>query len=53
MEKAKTYDFVVVGSGFGGSISAMRLSEKGYDVLLLERGKRFGDKDFAKSDWDR
>ena len=51
MEKAKTYDFVVVGSGFGGSISAMRLSEKGYDVLLLERGKRFGDKDFAKSDW--
>jgi cholesterol oxidase len=52
MEKAKTYDFVVIGSGFGGSISAMRLAEKGYDVLLVERGKRFNDKDFAKSDWN-
>ena len=52
MDKAKTYDFVVIGSGFGGSISTMRLSEKGYDVLLLERGKRFRDKDFAKSDWN-
>ena len=35
-----TYDFVVVGSGFGGSVSAMRLTEKGYRVLVLERGKR-------------
>jgi cholesterol oxidase len=52
MDKAKAYDFVVIGSGFGGSISAMRLTEKGYDVLLLERGKRFEDKDFAKSDWN-
>jgi len=52
MEKAKTYDFVIIGSGFGGSISAMRLTEKGYDVLLLERGKRFRDKDFARSDWN-
>jgi cholesterol oxidase len=52
MDKAKTYDFVVIGSGYGGSISAMRLSEKGYDVLVLERGKRFRDKDFAKSDWN-
>jgi len=52
MEKAKTYDFIVIGSGFGGSISAMRLAEKGYDVLLLERGRRFRDKEFAKSDWN-
>ena len=52
MEKPKTYDFVIIGSGFGGSISAMRLAEKGYDVLLLERGKRFRDEDFAKSDWN-
>jgi cholesterol oxidase len=52
MEKAKTHDFVIIGSGFGGSISAMRLTEKGYDVLLLERGKRFRDEDFAKSDWN-
>jgi cholesterol oxidase len=52
MEKPRTYDFVIVGSGFGGSISAMRLTEKKHDVLVLERGKRFGDKDFAKSDWN-
>ena len=52
MGNQKTYDFVIIGSGFGGSISAMRLAEKGYDVLLLERGKRFADKDFAKRDWN-
>lgn len=47
-----TYDFVVVGSGFGGSVSAMRLAEKGYRVLVLERGKRFRDQDFPKSNWN-
>lgn len=47
-----TRDFVIVGSGFGGSISAMRLAEKGYDVLVLERGKRFEDADFPRSNWD-
>jgi len=52
MEKARTYDFIVIGSGFGGSISSMRLTEKGYDVLVLERGKRFRDEDFARSDWN-
>ena len=46
-----SYDFVVIGSGFGGSVSAMRLAEKGYSVLLLERGKSFKDHDFAKSNW--
>ena len=46
-----TYDYVIIGSGFGGSVSAMRLSEKGYSVLVLEKGKRFEDKDFAKSNW--
>jgi len=48
---ADSFDFVIVGSGFGGSVSAMRLTEKGYSVLVLEKGKRFEDKDFAKSNW--
>lgn len=46
------YDYLIVGSGFGGSVSAMRLTEKGYRVLVLERGKRFGDQDFARTDWN-
>src|SRR5215211_93780 len=47
-----TFDFVVIGSGFGGSVSAMRLTEKGYRVLVLERGMRFRDLDFAKTTWN-
>lgn len=46
------FDWIVVGSGFGGSVSALRLSEKGYSVAVLECGKRFGDEDFPKSTWD-
>jgi cholesterol oxidase len=46
------YDWIVVGSGFGGSVSALRLSEKGYSVAVLECGKRFRDEDFPKSTWD-
>jgi cholesterol oxidase len=46
------YDWIVVGSGFGGSVSALRLSEKGYSVNVLECGKRFRDEDFPKSTWD-
>lgn len=49
---SETFDFVVIGSGFGGSVSAMRLTEKGYGVLVLERGKRFRDEDFARSNWE-
>ncbi|MCK5316483.1 MAG: GMC family oxidoreductase, partial [Anaerolineales bacterium] len=45
------YDFVIIGSGFGGSVSAMRLAEKGYRVLVLERGLRYEDEDFPKSNW--
>ncbi len=45
------YDYVIIGSGFGGSVSAMRLTEKGYSVLVLEKGKRFEDNDFAKTNW--
>ncbi len=46
------FDWIVVGSGFGGSVSALRLSEKGYSVAVLECGKRFRDQDFPKSTWD-
>lgn len=46
------YDYIVIGSGFGGSVSAMRLTEKGYSVLVLERGKRFEDQDFPKTNWN-
>ncbi|MGE5407742.1 MAG: GMC oxidoreductase [Syntrophothermus sp.] len=46
------YDWVVVGSGFGGSVSALRLAEKGYSVAVLECGRRFRDEDFPKSTWD-
>jgi cholesterol oxidase len=35
------YDYIVIGSGFGGSVASLRLVEKGYKVLLLEQGKRF------------
>ncbi len=46
------YDYIVIGSGFGGSVSAMRLAEKGYSVLVLEKGKRWAKEDFPKSDWN-
>ncbi len=50
-QDAYDYDVVVIGSGFGGSVSALRLVEKGYKVLVLEAGKRFEDADFAKNSW--
>ncbi|HSX66814.1 GMC family oxidoreductase [Nocardioides sp.] len=46
------YDVLVIGSGFGGSVSALRLTEKGYKVGVLEAGARFRDEDFAKTSWD-
>ncbi len=42
------HDWIVIGSGFGGSVSALRLAEKGYDVHVLECGRRFKDEDFAE-----
>ncbi len=46
------YDWLVVGSGFGGSVSALRLAERGYRVAVLECGRRFRDQDFAESTWE-
>jgi cholesterol oxidase len=46
------YDWVVIGSGFGGSVSALRLAEKGHRVLMLESGARFEDNDFAQRTTD-
>ncbi|MBM2842634.1 MAG: oxidoreductase, partial [Anaerolineales bacterium] len=47
----EVFDYVIVGSGFGGSVSALRLAEKGYRVLVLEQGRRFADRDFPSSNW--
>ena len=46
------HDVVVIGSGFGGSVAALRLAEKNYDVLVYEAGPRREDDDFATSSWD-
>lgn len=51
MAKQLQFDVVVIGSGFGGSVTALRLREKGYSVAVLEAGKRFSDKDFPKTSW--
>jgi len=48
----QVFDFVIIGSGFGGSVSAMRLSEKGYQVLILERGKRWRNEDLPRTNWN-
>lgn len=45
------YDVLIIGSGFGGSVTALRLTEKGYRVGVLEAGRRFADDEFAKNSW--
>ena len=47
-----SYDVVVIGSGFGGSVAALRLTEKGYRVGVLEAGRRYRTGEFAKTNWD-
>ncbi|MFC1668834.1 GMC oxidoreductase [Spirochaetota bacterium] len=46
------YDYIVVGSGFGGSVSAMRLAQKGYSVCIIEAGKRYLAEDFPDTNWN-
>jgi cholesterol oxidase len=46
------FDVIVVGSGFGGSVSALRLAEKGYSVLVIEQGRRLKAEDFPETNWD-
>ena len=49
---SELFDFVIVGSGFGGSVSAMRLAQKGYRVAVVEAGKRWRAHDFPKTNWN-
>jgi cholesterol oxidase len=51
-DDGRDYDVIVVGSGFGGSVAALRLTEKGYRVAVLEAGARFADGDFAATSFD-
>jgi cholesterol oxidase len=45
------YDVVIIGSGFGGSVAALRLAEKGYSVAVLEAGRRFADDELPQTSW--
>lgn len=46
------FDYIIIGSGFGGSVSALRLAEKGYSVLVIEKGRRYRTDDFPKTNWN-
>lgn len=51
-QNKSVYDYVIVGSGFGGAVSALRLSQKGYSVLVIEKGRWFSGQSHAKSAWN-
>ena len=46
------YDYIIIGSGFGGSVSALRLTEKGYRVLIIEKGRRWSPEAFPETNWN-
>ncbi len=50
-EPSFDFDFIVIGSGFGGSVSAHRLTEKGYRVAVMEMGRRWSAEDYPKTSW--
>jgi cholesterol oxidase len=52
MSTRHNFDIIIIGSGFGGSVSALRLTQKGYKVAVIEKGKRFLPTDYAKSNWN-
>ena len=52
MDNDFEYDYIIIGSGFGGAVSALRLSEKGYKVLVVEQGKWFNDNELPKTNWE-
>ncbi len=52
MVEERNFDFIVIGSGFGGSVSALRLAQKGYRVAVLEKGLRYRSQDFPATNWN-
>ncbi|WP_413560785.1 GMC oxidoreductase [Bdellovibrio sp. HCB209] len=52
MGDSREYDYIVIGSGFGGSVSALRLAEKGYKVAVLEMGRRWTPQNLPRSNWN-
>jgi cholesterol oxidase len=52
MEPNEPYDYVIIGSGFGGSVSALRLAEKGYQVAVLEKGRQYRTEGFPRTNWN-
>ncbi len=52
MRDGGRFDVIVIGSGFGGSVSALRLTERGYRVAVLESGRRFSTGDYARTSWN-
>jgi len=50
--RSEAFDFIIIGSGFGGSVSAMRLAEKGYRVVILEEGMEYRNQDFPRLNWN-